>query len=94
VISKRKYKTSLADRVVFLLRKSCVYGQVFLTNPTCVYQKKKRVYNCKWHKLQTCASPITKVSTKYKIRDQDKLHFLSFATVEWIDVLTPLRVTF
>ena len=28
------------------------------------------------------------MSVKYKIRDQEKLHFLSFATVEWVDVFT------
>jgi len=26
------------------------------------------------------------MSTKYKIRDQEKLHFVSFAVVDWIDV--------
>jgi putative transposase len=28
------------------------------------------------------------MSTKYKIRNQEALHFISFATVEWIDVFT------
>jgi len=28
------------------------------------------------------------VSTKYKIRNQEALHFVSFATVEWVDVFT------
>lgn len=28
------------------------------------------------------------MSVKYKIRNQEKLHFLSFSTVEWIDVFT------
>ncbi len=28
------------------------------------------------------------MSTKYKIRNQEALHFVSFATVEWIDVFT------
>jgi len=28
------------------------------------------------------------MSTKYKIKDQDKLYFLTFATVHWIDVFT------
>ena len=28
------------------------------------------------------------MSTKYKIRDQDQLHFVSFSVVEWIDVFT------
>ena len=28
------------------------------------------------------------MSTKYKIRNQDALHFISFATVEWVDVFT------
>jgi len=31
------------------------------------------------------------MSIKYKIRDQEKLHFLSFATVEWVDVFTRLE---
>jgi putative transposase len=28
------------------------------------------------------------MSEKYKIRDQDKLYFVSFAVVEWVDVFT------
>lgn len=28
------------------------------------------------------------MSIKYKIRDQSKLHFLSFAVVQWVDVFT------
>src|SRR5215216_5947569 len=28
------------------------------------------------------------MSEKYKIRDQDKLHFITFAVVDWIDVFT------
>ena len=28
------------------------------------------------------------MSTKYKIRNQEALHFISFATVEWVDVFT------
>jgi len=28
------------------------------------------------------------MSRNYKIRDQDKLYFISFATVDWIDALT------
>jgi len=28
------------------------------------------------------------MSTKYKIRDQTKLHFITFAVVEWVDVFT------
>ena len=28
------------------------------------------------------------MSRKYKFRDQDKLHFVSFATVHWIDLFT------
>ena len=28
------------------------------------------------------------MSTKYKIRDQTKLHFISFAVVEWVDAFT------
>ncbi|WP_317047275.1 hypothetical protein [Pontibacter arcticus] len=28
------------------------------------------------------------MSRNYKISDQSKLHFISFATVNWIDVLT------
>jgi hypothetical protein len=28
------------------------------------------------------------MSTKHKIRNQETLHFISFATVEWIDVFT------
>lgn len=28
------------------------------------------------------------MSVKYKIRDQDKLYFVSFAVVEWVDVFT------
>ena len=30
------------------------------------------------------------MSVKYKIRNQESLHFLSFATVEWVDVFTRL----
>ena len=33
-------------------------------------------------------SKETKLSTKYKIRDQTKLHFITFAVVEWVDVFT------
>jgi len=29
-----------------------------------------------------------KMSTKYKIRDQTKLHFITFAVVEWVDMFT------
>ena len=28
------------------------------------------------------------MSTKYKIRNQEAMHFISFATVEWMDVFT------
>ncbi|MEO9964491.1 MAG: transposase [Reichenbachiella sp.] len=31
------------------------------------------------------------MSVKYKIRDQEKPHFLSFATVEWVDVFTRIE---
>ena len=27
------------------------------------------------------------MSRKYKFHDQDKLYFLSFATIQWIDIL-------
>ncbi|MEM9390311.1 MAG: transposase [Bacteroidota bacterium] len=30
----------------------------------------------------------TRMSVKYKIRDQTKLHFVTFAVVEWVDVFT------
>ncbi len=33
-------------------------------------------------------SKETKLSAKYKIRDQTKLHFITFAVVEWVDVFT------
>ena len=33
-------------------------------------------------------SKETKLSTKYKIRDQTKLHFITFAVVEWVNVFT------
>jgi hypothetical protein len=29
------------------------------------------------------------MSTKYKFHDQDKLYFISFAVVNWIDPFTP-----
>lgn len=29
------------------------------------------------------------MSEKYKIRDQDKLYFVTFTVVEWVDVFTP-----
>lgn len=28
------------------------------------------------------------MSEKYKVRDQDKLHFVTFATLQWVDVFT------
>ena len=28
------------------------------------------------------------MSTKYKIRDQTKLHFITFSVVEWVDLFT------
>ena len=35
-----------------------------------------------------------KMSTKYKIRNQEALHFISFATVEWIDACLTGRQVF
>ncbi len=29
------------------------------------------------------------MSEKYKIRDQEKPYFVTFATEEWVDVFTP-----
>ena len=34
------------------------------------------------------------MSTKYKIRNQEAMHFISFATVEWIDACLSGRQVF
>jgi len=31
------------------------------------------------------------MSTKYKFNDQDKLYFVSFAVINWIDLFAPFR---
>jgi putative transposase len=38
-----------------------------------------------WLSLQTCEY-IDSMSRKYKIRDQDKLYFVTFTVINWLDV--------